>query len=77
MSETVKKVLNACRWGSPDPEVTEEIVGEVQALVDANLRFDRLVLRVRQLCEPVDKHFPELAAYQLDAIRAVLNDQTV
>jgi hypothetical protein len=33
MSELVKKVNAACAFGTPDAEITREIVGEVQALI--------------------------------------------
>lgn len=51
MTDIVRKVSTACAFGTPNALVTVEIVDEVQALVTANIALERLVTRVRQLCE--------------------------
>lgn len=67
MTDIVRKVSAACSFGTPSAMVTVEIVDEVQALVDQNLHMERLLLRVRNMCE-ADGVSPTVAA-----IRRVLD----
>jgi hypothetical protein len=68
MSELVRKVQAACSFGTPSAAVTREITGEVQDLVNQNLHMERLLLRVRSMCE-ADGVSPTVAA-----IRKVIDD---
>jgi hypothetical protein len=42
-SDLVKKVNAACAFGTPNEEITREIVGEIQALIDER---DALALKL-------------------------------
>lgn len=68
MSEIVRKVSAACSFGTPSATVTVEIVDEVQKLVDQNLAMERLLTRVRQLCEA------DGSSHVVQSIRRVIDD---
>lgn len=68
MNELVRKVQAACAFGTPSAVFTVEIVDEVQALVDQNLRMERLLLRVRSMCEA------DGVNSTVQAIRRVIDD---
>lgn len=68
MTDIVRKVSAACAFGTPHATITTEIVSEVQALVDQNLHMERLLTRVRQLCEA------DGVSSTVAAIRKVIDD---
>lgn len=68
VSDLVRKVTSALHFGAPSAQMEEDLVEEVRGLVTANIVLERLVLRVRNLCE-ADGANPTVAA-----IRRAIDD---